>query len=383
MKNLDYLLDLSKAHARVFAEQRPEREAYKRKHPTRKKVYKCADGRLNGALYTRTPMGILEPVRNLGGFFRLGWPALHGDLLQWYFDARKRGQRSLVFVTYHKSRGARHRGCAFFDGDDARAIASARSFKEQFDRALVSEFGRDQLCVLLMGFETDNEALVLHNERGEQVDLYADVVRHGSGHSFVKDLPRFFAGEHEQIINDLTPLVEGNLNHIQSVMQQSNRDLDVDADHHEFAFLVGRGFGWLHEANTAFILGAFDITMRPRLAKVVELARKNLFEGKTDGKLVHMACAPYYEPSGYHPAIAREKAWDLHNATMDVVKETAGDILPFLDTAVAVVDMQTQQLDILDTHRATEVFEYKPAKGDNGPTVAQTEHRHIDNRPVP
>ncbi|NWF73057.1 MAG: hypothetical protein HXY51_08495, partial [Nitrospirae bacterium] len=35
---------------------------------------KCMDGRLNLSVATNTPPGIIEPIRNLGGRFDLGWP---------------------------------------------------------------------------------------------------------------------------------------------------------------------------------------------------------------------------------------------------------------------------------------------------------------------
>ena len=75
-QRIDWLMDHAHRYAVVY--QSPEsflaRDLYNAKHNTALLALKCMDGRLNLPVATNTPSGIIQPFRNLGGRFDLGWP---------------------------------------------------------------------------------------------------------------------------------------------------------------------------------------------------------------------------------------------------------------------------------------------------------------------
>jgi hypothetical protein len=55
--------------------ERVRRVTHRQAHPTEIAAFKCMDGRLDLARITMPP-GIVQPFRNVGGHFNLGWPFL-------------------------------------------------------------------------------------------------------------------------------------------------------------------------------------------------------------------------------------------------------------------------------------------------------------------
>ena len=102
-ERIDWLFDLARRHASEFCE--PEaylaRTRYLAKHPTAMLVLKCMDGRINIPIATNTPPGIIQPFRNLGGMFNLGWPHLGETLVDAVGKVVASGRRALIITTYH------------------------------------------------------------------------------------------------------------------------------------------------------------------------------------------------------------------------------------------------------------------------------------------
>ena len=84
-------------------------------HPTLVAVMKCMDGRIHIPWATQTPLGIIQPFRNLGGIFDLGWPYLGEALNTTFLKAVSKGRRVLLLITYHYSKDTPRRGCAGFN----------------------------------------------------------------------------------------------------------------------------------------------------------------------------------------------------------------------------------------------------------------------------
>ena len=82
LDRIDWLHDVARRYSAAYCD--PEaclaRELHRARHPTAIAVLKCMDGRINIPIATNTPPGIIQPFRNLGGFFDLGWPHL-GEVL--------------------------------------------------------------------------------------------------------------------------------------------------------------------------------------------------------------------------------------------------------------------------------------------------------------
>ena len=120
-ERIDWLYDVARRYSAAYCDPEASmaRERHRARHPTAIAVLKCMDGRINIPIATNTPPGIIQPFRNLGGFFDLGWPHL-GEVIEHYVHDRVRsGQRVLMFITYHFSRGEPHRCCAGFNSDQS------------------------------------------------------------------------------------------------------------------------------------------------------------------------------------------------------------------------------------------------------------------------
>ena len=102
-ERIDWLMEHARRYAQVY--QSPEsflaRERYSAKHATAIIALKCMDGRLNLSVATNTPPGIIEPIRNLGGRFDLGWPHLGEVITEQIQHMVRHGRPTLVFINYH------------------------------------------------------------------------------------------------------------------------------------------------------------------------------------------------------------------------------------------------------------------------------------------
>jgi carbonic anhydrase len=101
--------------------ERVRRATHRQAHPTEIAAFKCMDGRLDLARITKTPPGIIQPFRNVGGQFNLGWPFLGVVINDWVEYTISRGRNRLIIVTYHFSKGNIHWGCKGQDYDVAKA----------------------------------------------------------------------------------------------------------------------------------------------------------------------------------------------------------------------------------------------------------------------
>src|SRR3989344_5077781 len=119
------------------------RRLYRAQHPSEIIALKCMDGRLNLAVMTNTPPGIIKPYRNIGGKFDLGWPFFGRLMLDDIEYSVSRGRTTIVLSTYHFSRGDKHRGCAGHNYDTNAARKGATHLREQFEAA----FGADHRTV--------------------------------------------------------------------------------------------------------------------------------------------------------------------------------------------------------------------------------------------
>jgi hypothetical protein len=113
---IEWLFDMAQRHTQDFAslEASLARQRYNVQHPTAIMVMKCMDGRINIPIATQTPRGIIQPFRNLGGIFHLGWPHLGEVLMGAVNKAIHQGRQALMIITYHFAKGHERRGCAGF-----------------------------------------------------------------------------------------------------------------------------------------------------------------------------------------------------------------------------------------------------------------------------
>jgi len=342
---IQYLMELNAQHSSTFSSPAEKRRRldYRVKHPTEIAAWKCMDGREDLSVATNTPLGIIQPSRNIGGRFDLGWPYFGKDVSNWVDYALSQNRNCIILVTYHFSRGDHHRGCAGFGYDTDAAITEAKIRVEQIRRVFRTH--RCTVYPILLGFETDLDACILHGTNGAVFDLsdwddtYEDVL--------INVLAKMFPDMQPAMLNDLLPLVVGNINHI-SEIKGSNREI-IDTDHREWVIGVGRGFDWLRKPNLALIVGQYSPNLGSPIATAASIIKTSMEAGRIDNKsFVLLSSALYREPRGIEPDLAIEKALFLQNFAADVITKAHPELAKRMQRMAVIVDMNTRRMEIVE-----------------------------------
>jgi len=339
-ERIRWLLDLAREHGEHYAT--PEavltRQRYKAKHPTCLMALKCMDGRIHLPYACKTPQGIIEPFRNLGGMFDLGWPHLGEVLTDAVARAVAQGRRSLMLLTYHFSKGDPHRGCAGFGNNTDAALSHVLKVRAQVERV----FGREHGSVypLVVGFETDEDALILHG-RDRTLDLAAQP--DADPDRLDAELSALLPDMAASVRADLLPLALGNVRHIAEI--RSLRRAPT-LEHTEWALCVGRGFDFLHEPGTALIVGPYSPDLADPIRKAAGIIRHNMEEGRIpdDGFLL-LASTPWREP-GPDRARAELKSRFLYRFAADVIHDADPGLAERMVGVCAVLQWDTRRLDL-------------------------------------
>jgi hypothetical protein len=338
---IDWLFELAE-HAETFSS--PEawlaRERYLAEHPTAILVLKCMDGRINIPIATRTPKGIIQPFRNLGGMFNLGWPHLGEVLAHNVLQVVRAGRRVLVVITYHFSKGDPRRGCAGFNYDTAAAHAHTLEIRAQVEHTF--GLGHGTVYPLVCGFETDEDALILHGSDGGTLNL-AELGPAEVPH-LAQRLATLYPDMPAQVRADLLPLLLGNLEHIAAV-RQTSRELNIE--HREWTICVGRGFDFLHMPNLALIIGPYSPDLAEPIRKAAGIIESNMRAGRIpdDGFLL-LASAPY-EEIGVDRARAQLKARFLSKFAAEVIEREQPQLAKKMHVRTAVLDWVSRRLEVL------------------------------------
>jgi hypothetical protein len=344
---IDWLFELASRHGETY--RSPEawlaRERYLAEHPTAIAVLKCMDGRINIPVATNTPTGILMPFRNLGGMFDLGWPHLGEVLAHHVLRMTASGRRVLILITYHWSKGDPKRGCAGFKHDTAAAIAHTREIRSQVEH--IFGIGHGTVYPLVCGFETDEDALVIHGTDDAVLDLASVSAADAATlpHRLAALLPDMSA----QMRADLLPLLHGNLEHIAQVREQAQRhERTLDIEHREWMICLGRGFDFLHTPNLALIIGPYSPDLADPLRKAAAIIEANMQAGRipNDGFLL-LASVPYDE-IGVDRARAELKAHFLSNFAAGVLHHEFGELALKMRKHTAVLDWRSRRLEQID-----------------------------------
>lgn len=337
---IEWLFDLAQRYSAEFCS--PEsflaRERYLALHPTAIAVMKCMDGRINIPVATNTPPGIIQPFRNLGGMFDMGWPHLGEVLAQYVQNMVRSGRRVLILVTYHFSRGDVHRGCSGFGCDTEAAIAHTRQIRRQMEAIFGS--AHDSVYPLICGFETDEDALLLHSPDGRILDLSGDLTAEG----LAAELALRFHDMPLEMMNDLLPLLAGNLSHING-LRQEKRTLTVE--HREWMICLGRGFDFLHTPNLALIVGPYSPDLSDPIRKAAAIIESNMAAGRIpdDGFLL-LGSVPY-DDIGVDRARAVMKSHFLSRFAADVIARDFPSLAGKMIRRTAVLDWHSRRIEVL------------------------------------
>lgn len=337
-----WLADLAERHGEAY--RSPEamlaRTRYQSRHPTAIAVLKCMDGRINIPVATGTPVGILMPFRNLGGRFDLGWPHLGEVLTQYVMDRVHEGRQVLLLVTYHYSRGDHHRGCAGFDYDRGAAIAHTEAIRQQISAI----FGADHGTVypLICGFETDEDALIIHGTAGAVLDVAQESA---ASDTLAQRLQAVLPDMPVRMREDLMPLLDGNLRHVTQVRAQAARgERLLDIEHREWMICLGRGFDFLHTPNLALIVGPYSPDLSEPIARAAGIIEANMRAGRIpeDGFLL-LSSVPY-EAIGVDRARAELKASFLSRFAEQVIGDAYPALASRMISRTAVLDWHARRL---------------------------------------
>jgi hypothetical protein len=345
-ERIDWLFDLADRHGANF--RSPEawlaRERYLAEHPTAIAVLKCMDGRINIPVATNTPVGILMPFRNLGGMFDLGWPHL-GEVLAHHVQRMvASGRRVLFLITYHFSQGDPQRSCAGFRYDTAAAIAHTAEIRRQVEHIFGA--GHATVYPLVCGFETDEDALILHGHEGETLALGA--LTNTDRATLALRLAALLPDMPAQMRADLLPLLHGNLDHIETVRAQNARhERTLDIEHREWMICLGRGFDFLHTPNIALIIGPYSPNLDEPIHTAAGIIEANMAAGRIpeDGLLL-LASVPYDE-IGVDRARAELKSRFLSDFAAGVIRQEFPALANKMHMRTAVLDWRSRQLEII------------------------------------
>lgn len=342
-ERIDWLIEHAHHYAEVY--QSPEsylaRERYNAKHDTGIIALKCMDGRLNLSLATNTPPGIIQPIRNLGGRFDLGWPHFGEMLTEQVHSVVRNGRHMLVLINYHYSKGDAQRGCAGW-GYNTEA---ARDHTLRIKRQVEEVFGTIHSTVypLVCGFETDEDALILHGSNHRDVLDLSTISAHDLT-SLPASLSRLYPDMPEEMQEDLLPLIQGNIAHIEEI-RKSDRTLEIV--HHEWMIGIGRGFHWLHMPNLALIIGPYSPELADPLSKAGGIIAANMKTDKIpdDGFLL-FSLAPYQDV-GVDRARATLKSRFMAEFATHVIRSDHPKLADKINVRKGVLSWHTRALELI------------------------------------
>lgn len=343
---ISFLLEHNKRQSEIFCspDAALSRRQYRALHPTEIAALKCMDGRLNLAIQTQTPPGIIQPFRNLGGQFDIGWPYFGEIMSGWVNYVTSKGRSGVILVTYHYAKGDQHRGCRGFHYDAPAAKAYTHDLKNQIERV----FGTEHKVIypIQVGIETDDEALTLHGKDGATLNLAEEL--NLSEDDLRQRVEKLYPDMGQQMVADIMPMLLGNQRHIAKI-KASNRPL-MNTEHMEQVLVVGRGVDWLHLPNKALIVGPYSYNLREPIVAAAGILLDNMKDGRVPEKdgVVLLTSAAYREDAGFERLRAIEKAHSMAEFSLQAIFEALPELKPHLHLLMGIVDLNTRVMTVAE-----------------------------------
>lgn len=332
------LLVHNENQSNTFVSEQMARRLYRNVHPLAIAFLKCMDGRLNGAVITKTPPGIIDPFRNLGGEFNYGWPFFGEVMINWVNYNVNRGRRCLIVATYHFSAGERKRGCWGFQFDKEKAIIHTAWLKEQAE--LIWGVNNRVVVPIQVGIETDFDSMILHGSNGEIFDISQNIDINEERMRI--QLEQLYPNMDRQMTDDFLPLVMGNLEHVKEV--KTSGRVSEDIIHGESVLAVGKGFDWLHEPNQALIVGPFSPDLNKSISSALQILQDNLNGGRIPKErgIVVMSSATYHKEADPEENLAKERSKTYMNLTMSLINSEFPELKQSVSTLCGVTNLNTR-----------------------------------------
>ena len=320
-----------------------DRDDYIRTHQTPICALMCMDGSVNISRVTKVPWGIIQPFRNLGNRFNLGWSHLGELLAETVVEETKKGRMVLCLVTYHYSKGDRQRGCTGFDHDTEEARTHAFNVARQLNRC----FGGNNRSVypVVVGLESDQEALSFHDvEDKEVLDLSAVPVV--DEYRLVSSLKHLYPDMPEHMLADLMPLITGNLSHVADVKR---RDQSSSLDRHEWIMCLGRGFEWLQDANLALIIGPYSPDLSTPIQTAASIIESNMRRGRIPDDGFLLLSEASYRQHGGDRARAELESRYLAELAADIIRDRLPDLANKMHVRSAISMKETYGITFVES----------------------------------
>lgn len=347
-----FIIDRNETQSAIFCSPAAQlkRRLYRAEHPTEILVMKCMDGRLNLSLYTEIPPGILQPFRNIGAEFDLGWPYFQELVRDAVNFSIAKGRECLMISSYHFSKGDYHRGCAGFNYDTEAAKKSAFTLGGDFNNdAEVSKVIYPATFAITVGMETDEESLIFHGANGQELNV-ADLDPETTRLQIRIKLEELYPYMSPRMLNDIIPLIEGNIQHIKKV--RASNKAPIDLEHREQLLVVGTGVDQLiNMPNTALIVGPYSLNW-PRNVRVAgTIIQKNITENRIPnepGVLLLVSALHRTEQGGFGAKLKERKVRWMLRESLAALEAGVPELIPHLKILTGVVNADTRRMSIFE-----------------------------------
>lgn len=331
------ILDMNAAKSKEFVDNINLRRTYRGQYKTHLAATMCMDGRVNVRRAAGLPFGIVYPFRNIGGKYNVGWPLMRDSLDQWADHAHGKYHEALLMTTYHWSKTDAHLGCRGFNYDRDAAVAGIRQFRDQ----VASCYGK-RIWPVLVGIETDSDALIFHGLNGEVLDL-REVPLDNLAAFFEKRLAEMYPDFPDVVLSDMIPLLLGNVNHLR---KNGSSHQEKFLAHRERVLAIGQGFDWLDNDNFALIIGPCEPALDNAIVTAASILQSNVTEGRIDAneKGVLLISTPYRRSIDRLAAI--EQSRYLAEFAMKHIGEQIPEMRDFFDPLVTIINLDDRRLEI-------------------------------------
>jgi hypothetical protein len=331
------LININADYSQRYLDQILDLDDYRIKHPTKIAVFKCMDGRILFSSFTKTPLGFLRNFRNLGGQFNMGWKPLQYAFRHFIEEPNTHKSGNLIIVTYHWSKGEPKRGCAGHGYNQKKSIEAAFAFKRDVDH--VSKSLCNEIECIVVGIETDEDALVLHGEHSEIIEL-AEFDTYKSKKEVFKIVENLYPSMPMRMKIDFLPLVMNNIEHIAEVREEGRSFEEMD--HQEWVVGIGSAsaFNWFHKPNVAVLVGLYNPNIERPIQKAFGVVKKNAKNG-----LILLAGASY---GGHNPREYAEQEVKWNSRFLkEQAQECCPDLVKYMYSLRILLNSETQKFEII------------------------------------
>lgn len=334
-KLIEEILETNLRRSEEFRRDIVQRREYREKHPTEIAATMCMDGRLNFSTITSSLFGLVTTFRNIGGVHDVGWPMFHQTLNSWEAYAHSKRRPALIIITYHWSASRREFGCKGFDFDLDKSLAQMLLLRDQIHHCY-----HGRIFPLVVGIETDSEALVVLGDRGLTLDM-RHLAQEADEHFLQYKIDEIVKIP-EIIRGDLVPLLLGNAKRVLEVRQSGRTP--HDCEHCERVLGIGQGFDWLNHHNLTLVVGLCDPSLNRPIITATKIIRDNWLCGRIEKGGVLLVSTPYRDPNDRKPAMEQSKY--LARFAAQYIREEVPDMADFFTPLVGVINRDNRRFEL-------------------------------------